>query len=101
MDNAIKFSNSGNEVELVCKVQDEGVKISIKDEGVGMDEGFLSKRFFKPFEQESEGYGRKFEGLGLGAYITYASIVKMQGKIICHSEKGKGTIVELTIPNID
>ncbi|MEM7039764.1 MAG: ATP-binding protein, partial [Bacteroidota bacterium] len=38
-------------------------------------------------------------GSGLGLYITHNAVQKLDGKISVDSEKGKGTVFTLTIPN--
>src|SRR5690554_7953825 len=63
--NALKFTDSGGEVRIDCFREDDHVRISVVDSGVGMDAEVLGKL------QNSQGYsasgtkGEKGSGLGL------------------------------------
>lgn len=101
LSNAIKFTERGS-VDVVCEViddQDENqvVKTTIKDTGIGMDQEFV-KTLFQKFTQEDASVTRKFGGTGLGMNITRELIELMQGKIEVESYKGFGTRVSFTIP---
>jgi signal transduction histidine kinase/HAMP domain-containing protein len=61
-----------------------GIKVHIKDTGVGMDEEKI-KLIFEPF------YTTKGEGTGLGLAITHNIITDHKGVIDVNSTKGKGT----------
>jgi signal transduction histidine kinase len=62
-----------------------------------MSEEF-QKKLFDPFEQESQGYGRSFEGSGLGLTITKNLVDLLGGSIHFRSEQGKGTHVKVILP---
>ncbi|MCH7403462.1 ATP-binding protein [Belliella kenyensis] len=94
--NAIKYSEKG----LICVkvgLHDGNLKLEIQDEGVGIGQDFMDK-LFNPFEQESEGYNRMYEGTGLGLTITKSLIEILKGKISLKSEKGKGTLATVELP---
>jgi PAS domain S-box-containing protein len=67
------------------------VNIRIEDNGIGLSEE-QQKDLFKPF------YTTKSRGTGLGLVITKKMMTKMKGFIEVVSEKDKGTIVDLYIP---
>lgn len=94
--NAIKYSDEGM---IFVKVKEENfaIKFEVSDSGIGMSEEFMEK-LFNPFEQESEGYGRRYEGSGLGLTITKNLIDLLGGNIHIESIKGKGTKVEVILP---
>lgn len=80
---------------LVIKTQavEGGVKIIIKDNGMGMDEA-TKKKVFEPFFT-TKPVG---EGTGLGMSIVYNTINKHNGKIEFDSVKGEGTEFIITLP---
>ncbi|GAB7022910.1 PAS domain S-box protein [Salidesulfovibrio brasiliensis] len=83
---------SGN-IRITVEDGEESVRMVYADDGVGMDED-TRNRIFDPFYTTKRGRG----GTGLGMHIVYNLITqRLQGTILCKSEKGEGTtfIVEL------
>ncbi|MBN1380693.1 MAG: PAS domain S-box protein [Deltaproteobacteria bacterium] len=72
------------------------VRISVTDNGVGMDEA-TQKRAFDPFFT-TKGMGR---GTGLGLASAYGIIKNHSGIINIYSEKGEGTTIRLYLPVSD
>ena len=66
---------------------------------VGIDEK-MHKIIFEPFRQGSEGYGRAFEGAGLGLSLVREYVQKMNGKIILASRNGEGSTFTVHLPNV-
>jgi two-component system cell cycle sensor histidine kinase/response regulator CckA len=67
------------------------VKISISDEGCGMDTETKNK-IFDPY------FTTKRKGQGLGLTISYSIIEQHKGTINCHSEHGVGTRFDIYLP---
>ena len=61
------------------------IYITIEDNGPGMTNEFIEQRLFKPFNTTKD------KGIGIGLYQCKTLIETMGGKILCWSEKGKGT----------
>lgn len=92
-DNSVKFTESG-EITLTTRVasrRDDGVvlKFSVKDTGIGMTEGQMS-RLFQPFTQADATTTRKYGGTGLGLAISKRLVEMMKGTISVQSEPGQG-----------
>lgn len=107
LSNAVLYTGEGGEVSLKAEqLQGQGqetvLRITIKDNGVGMSEEF-QKVLFEPFEQESSTEGRIFEGSGLGLSITRSLVKLMGGTISFKSRKKQGTtfVVELPFQTLD
>lgn len=83
----------GGELIITTTHDEMYVHISLKDNGIGMDEE-TKKKVFEPFFTTKE----VGEGTGLGMSIAYNTINKHNGKINIESIKGEGTEFILTIP---
>jgi two-component system NtrC family sensor kinase len=70
------------------------VKISIRDNGKGIDKAYLPHIFEPFFTTKDPG-----QGTGLGLSITYGIIQKHNGFIDVESEVGKGTTFSITLPS--
>ncbi|MEI7811239.1 MAG: response regulator [Ignavibacteria bacterium] len=70
IDNAIKYTNSGN-IDIKLSMNQQGnTCIIISDTGIGISSEYLQD-IFKPFTQEEQGYTRRYEGNGLGLALVY------------------------------
>ncbi|MFQ6612312.1 MAG: PAS domain-containing sensor histidine kinase [Fidelibacterota bacterium] len=95
VDNAIKYTHDGS-VEIKLEPGPDSTYIAtINDTGVGMSEEFM-ERMFDIFTQESEGYTKKYQGLGLGLAITKRYLDLNQVAISVRSRKEKGSTFTLT-----
>lgn len=94
--NAIKFTNKGG-IIISTKNVDKTLHISVKDTGIGIPKEALND-IFGMFRQAHEGYGRKYEGAGLGLTIVQKLTKMMGGEIFVQSELGKGTIFTVVFP---
>lgn len=101
LSNAIKFSPPGEIiVKLSSEVRDEDsdiVELSVKDNGIGIDDKF-KQVIFTPFRQEDDSYVRRFGGTGLGLSICKKISELMGGEILLISEKGKGSTFCFKVP---
>ena len=102
--NAIKFTPKGVVSISTKKIKKDNFKsfaeLRISDTGVGIAPQFIDK-IFEPFEQESYGTKRKFEGSGLGLSICKKYIELLGGKITVESEQGKGSTFIILVPLYD
>ncbi len=93
---AIKVKGDMNgELKIETEDTGEGVKISISDNGTGMDEETVEKIFDPFFTTKDVG-----EGTGLGLSVVYGIIESHNGSINVESELGKGTTFIINLPYI-
>lgn len=96
LSNAIKFTPAGKSVDLRLKKNDGTLRISIKDEGEGIEPAFLPY----VFERLRQGEGsQKRSGLGLGLAIARHIVELHHGELIAESEGlGHGAKFTVTLP---
>src|SRR5690606_20153574 len=95
VENAIKYADQGL-IKVTLKSEDKYFYLYVQDNGIGISEEYLDK-LFTPFEQESFGYDRKFEGSGIGLTITKNLVDLLSGEIKIESKKGEGTLVKVNL----
>ena len=99
VENAIKYSDQGL-IRITLRSDHKYLYLCVQDNGIGISESYLNK-LFTPFEQESFGYDRKFEGSGIGLTITKNIVDLLSGEIKVDSKKGEGTLVNVTLPLLE
>jgi signal transduction histidine kinase len=95
LDNAFKFSNRGGTIILSPEENDREVMVTIIDEGQGIDPEDLPF-IFDIFHRGKEA-GKK-KGAGIGLASVKAIVEGHGGKILVHSEPGKGSAFTVVIP---
>ncbi|MBI2418877.1 MAG: PAS domain S-box protein [Ignavibacteriales bacterium] len=103
IENAIKFTKKGR-IDISLSVLVDAKKsrlaeIRVADTGIGITENAL-QFIFDPFRQDSEGYGRNFEGSGLGLTLAKKICTLIGGDITVESQLNKGTVFILSFPII-
>ena len=88
LSNAIKYSKKGGKIFVKTYREKDKIVVSIKDNGIGMDNE-TKKHIFEKFYQADKYYGGK--GLGLGLSIVKRILELVKGSIECESELGLGT----------
>lgn len=90
--NAIEVMPDGGNVSITIKRTEKNqVKVSIKDEGMGIPKEKMN-RLGEPF------YTTKERGTGLGLMVSYRIIEDHKGTIQIESEEGKGTVFHINLP---
>lgn len=95
--NSIKFSNSGDSINVSSLFDENSVKILIKDQGVGMTEEATSKLFSVDNISSHIGTGNE-QGSGLGLVLCKDFVEKHGGEISVTSTLNKGSVFKFTLP---
>ena len=94
LDNAIYASNEHDALHIRLEEKENEFRLSIKDNGTGMDEFTLNKIFDPFFTTKESG-----KGTGLGLYLCYNIIYQdHNGRIQVDSKPGKGTTFMINLP---
>ena len=95
-NNSIKFTKVGR-VELNLSRHLEGLVVSIKDTGVGIEAEKLH-RLFGAYSQTDASITRRFGGTGLGLVISKCIVEAFGGRIEVQSEVGVGSCFSFDLP---
>lgn len=91
LSNAVKYGKDSGSIEVGIRKEDEGmIRISIKDDGIGIPKN-LQDKVFERFQRVDNGFSRSKEGSGIGLSIV-KSLVELQGGTIeLNSDINEGT----------
>ncbi len=95
VDNAIKFSPRGGDVEIRFKTDGERVAVSVQDHGIGISSD-TKPRIFDRFYHIDRAGDDVFGGLGLGLSIAKQVIEQHNGTIDVDSAPGRGSTFTMT-----
>ncbi|MGC3978846.1 MAG: ATP-binding protein [Paludibacteraceae bacterium] len=98
ISNAIKFTKTGGITIASSISENNELRISVKDTGVGIKPEDITKIFDEFQRVGNTDDKNKIEGFGLGLAITYKLIKLLQGEIYVESEFGKGSEFTVAIP---
>lgn len=96
LSNAIKFSPVDSTIRVLAVNDDDGVKVSIIDQGCGLS-AQESGNLFQKFHQTAQ--GKKVGGTGLGLAISKLIVESHGGAIGVDSEPGRGAEFWFYIPH--
>jgi signal transduction histidine kinase len=94
-DNAAKFTPPGGEVGVSLAREDAEARVTVSDNGAGIDPAFLPK-MFEPFTQADTSLERATSGLGLGLALA-RQIVEAHGGTISATSAGRGQGSRFTV----
>lgn len=93
-DNAIKYNNPGGKVKVAVAEQQDAVKISVSDTGIGIAPEHQDK-VFERFYRVDKSHSKQSGGTGLGLSIVKHAVQYHRGKIAIESELNKGTTISV------
>jgi signal transduction histidine kinase/CheY-like chemotaxis protein len=94
--NAVKFTDKGD-VTVLVDADEEKIYLTVRDTGIGITQEFLPQ-LFTPFKQASAGYGRAYEGTGVGLAVTHRLVQLLGGQIEVETEAGNGSCFRVSLP---
>lgn len=98
LDNAIKFTNNGGEIDIAIEVTDTSHIVSIRDNGRGIAKDQL-KAIFTMFTQEKSSQNDTNGGLGIGLAIVESLVKLHDGHVEARSEGiGYGSEFRIRLP---
>ena len=97
LDNAIKYSPSGETVRVEAKGVPEGVELRVVDHGPGIPEE-ARERIFERFYRVDPGRSREMGGTGLGLSIVRHLVERSGGSIQVHCPPEGGSVFAVTLP---
>ncbi len=99
VSNAVKFTGAKGQVRIAAQVTKEGgLSVLVADNGIGIAREEL-ERVFQPFTQLDSSLSRRFQGSGLGLYLSRALVVAHGGTLTLESPGlGQGTTAVMTLP---
>ncbi len=97
ISNAVKFSNPGGNVTIAAKQGTDTVTISVRDNGIGMDQDVIDHIFSIDHKTSHPGT-RGEKGFGLGLSLCKEFVEKLGGQIRVESHPGQGSKFSVTLP---
>jgi len=97
LDNAIKYSPQGGEIEVSVTRQNGQAVVAVRDHGVGIPKE-KQQHIFERFYRAHTGTPYDYGGMGVGLYISKQIIERHGGRMWFESEEGKGSTFYFSLP---
>jgi two-component system phosphate regulon sensor histidine kinase PhoR len=97
VDNAVKFTERGGHVRVICAGGPGWISFEVTDDGCGIPEA-EQERVFERFYQVERARSGEERGTGLGLSIVRHAVTAMNGSVTLGSKPGEGTHVMVRIP---
>jgi PAS domain S-box-containing protein len=96
VNNAIKFTPENGRVDVMLKVCNEELVITVADTGMGIPKDELPKIFGRFYRVHRP--GKEIQGTGLGLAIVKEIVLRHEGRIDVVSEPDKGSTFTVYLP---
>ncbi len=98
LSNAIKFTGQDGRIGVsVSRLKNGGIKIGVKDNGIGIPKDKI-KKLFQPFVQIENSQNRTHQGTGLGLVLVKKLVEMHQGRVQLKSKLNTGTHILVEFP---
>jgi signal transduction histidine kinase len=99
LDNACRYSPEDIAVEIRARVMDEGIVISVTDQGIGMDRDVAWRSFEQPFSTGEATLRKEKAGAGVGLHLARQLVVRHGGILWTDPVPAGGTRVSFCLPS--
>lgn len=96
ISNAIKYSPEGGKILIKSWVEKNNIVVSVQDFGIGIAQENLDKLFDRYYRVDNT--AMRFEGLGLGLFISSEILKRHKGSFWIESTEGKGSTFYFGLP---
>jgi PAS domain S-box-containing protein len=96
LTNAIKYSPDSKKIIVNSKIEQNSIIVSVQDFGIGIAPENVDRLFDRYYRVDNT--AMRFEGLGLGLYISSEILKRHQGSFWIESELGVGSIFYFRLP---
>lgn len=97
VQNAIKYTPSGGQIELAVAVRDGFAHLCVRDQGLGIPRDALTS-LFRPFFRVETDETAHIKGMGIGLYVVHEVVTLHGGTIDVQSEPGVGSTFTVRLP---
>jgi PAS domain S-box-containing protein len=97
IENSVKYTEQGGEIEVGLDIGEGTAEVSVKDNGMGMSEEEV-KYIFDRFKRLGLAEKNRIKGTGLGLAIVKEIIEAHGGEIDVESEQGRGSVFRVRVP---
>jgi PAS domain S-box-containing protein len=95
--NAIRYSPAGGTITIQMTRQDERVRLTVADQGIGIPSAALP-HLFQRFYRAHAGDAHQISGLGIGLYVVKEIIALHGGSVGVESTEGSGSVFTIDLP---
>lgn len=96
LTNAVKYSPAETEIHVSSELRGTELRLSVRDQGIGMDEKEL-KNIFKKFYRTKRAEASGEKGTGIGLSIVDQIVTHHGGRVEVTSEPGKGSCFTMIV----
>lgn len=97
LTNAVKYSEPDTRVTVACRVQGDRLRLSVRDQGIGMDAKEL-RQIFQKFYRTKRAEASGEAGTGIGLSIVEQIVRHHGGKMEVSSTPGQGSCFTVVLP---
>lgn len=97
LDNAVRYSPDGGEIEVAVSANEREAVVTVRDHGVGIPrekQSGIFQRFFRAHTGTPHDYG----GMGVSLYISREIVARHGGRIWFESQPGRGATFGFSLP---
>ena len=96
LNNAVKYSHGGKNIEIRTQILQDALQVSVQDNGIGIKTQHLD-RIFERYYRVDGHYINSVSGFGIGLYLSAEIVLQHSGSIWATSESGKGSTFYFTL----